>query len=106
MALDGLPKTAIPWESLAAAGVRAAPLASDEWRVGLYRIKRPGGMAKAHRIAALVAESSSADTGRKEAIERELRELRATDDYLAWSLTRAERGFHDPERFGVLQFLL
>jgi hypothetical protein len=96
---------AIPWKSLGAAGVRAAPMVKDQWRVGLFRIKRPGGIAKADRIAALVAGSSTADVGRKEAIERELQELRATDDYLAWSLTRAERGFHDPARFGVVQFL-
>ncbi len=96
---------AIPWKSLAATGVTAPPKPGDEWRAGLYRIKRPGGPQKAARIAELVAESPDAYTDRKGAIERELRELRSTDDYLAWSLTRAERGFHDPERFGVLQFL-
>ena len=26
------------------------------------------------------------------------------NEFLAWSLTRAERGFHDPERFGYLKF--
>lgn len=96
---------AIPWKSLSAAGVAAAPKPGDEWRAGLYRIKRPGGPAKADQISALVAESKSANAGRKTAIDNRLQELRAGDEYLAWSLTRAERGFHDPERFGYLQFL-
>ena len=26
------------------------------------------------------------------------------DEFLAWSVTRAEHGFHDPERFGYLEF--
>jgi Carbohydrate family 9 binding domain-like len=65
---------AIPWASLGEAGVTDAPKAGDQWRVGLYRIKRPRG-------------------------------TRGADEFVAWSLTRAERGFHDPERFGYLQFL-
>jgi hypothetical protein len=68
---------AIPWKSLAAAGVSTAPKAGDRWRVGLYRIKRPGGPGK--------------ETGQEE--------------FLAWSPTRGDRGFHDPERFGVVEFV-
>ncbi len=34
---------AIPWGALADAGVRNAPNYGDVWRVGLYRIERPGG---------------------------------------------------------------
>ena len=41
----------------------------------------------------------------KAQIDARLKELRADDEYSAWSLTRAERGFHDPERFWYLQFL-
>jgi hypothetical protein len=96
---------AIPWKSLGAAGVTAAPKPGDEWRAGLYRIKRPGGPAKADQIATLVADAKSADAAGRLAIDQRLRELRADDEYLAWSLTRAERGFHDTERFGILQFL-
>lgn len=69
---------AIPWTSLAATGVRDAPSPGDRWRVGLYRIKRPGGPARADKTA---------------------------DEFLAWSLTRPERGFHDPERFGYVRFV-
>jgi hypothetical protein len=96
---------AIPWKSLAAAGVSTAPKAGDQWRAGLYRIKRPGGPAKADQITALAAERKTASEERKGQIETKLKELRADDEYSAWSLTRAEHGFHDPERFGYLQFL-
>ena len=68
---------AIPWKSLAGSGTSTAPKPGDRWRVGLYRIKRPGGPGKE----------------------------RANDEYLAWSPTRADRGFHDPERFGVVEFV-
>ena len=96
---------AIPWRSLADAGAGAAPRSGDQWRVGLYRIKRPGGPAKAEQIAALVAEQKTAGDDRKAAIQARLQELRGDDEYSAWSVTRHERGFHDPERFGYVQFL-
>ena len=95
----------IPWSALAAAGVSAAPKPGDQWRAGLYRIKRPGGPAKADQIALLTGELKTAADDRKVAIEQRLREIRADDEYSAWSVTRPERGFHDPERFGYLQFL-
>jgi hypothetical protein len=96
---------AIPWASLSAAGVTAPPRAGDRWRVGLYRIERPGGVAKAGRIDALVEERRTVPTDRAVAIDRELLALRADDEYSAWSVTRADRGFHDPERFGIVTFL-
>ncbi|WP_157898998.1 carbohydrate-binding family 9-like protein [Luteitalea pratensis] len=96
---------AIPWASLADAGVTQAPVPGNEWRVGLYRIKRPGGVAKAARIDALVAERRSATDDGKTAIDAELLALRGDDEYSAWSVTRAERGFHDPGRFGMVHFI-
>lgn len=96
---------AIPWKGLADAGVSAAPAAGNRWRAGLYRIKRPGGVAKADRLASLVQELKSADNGRRMAIEQRMKDLRADDEYSAWSVTHPERGFHDPERFGYLEFL-
>jgi hypothetical protein len=96
---------AIPWTSLAAAAVTSAPKPGDQWRAGLYRIKRPGGPAKADRIATLTAQAAKADETSKRTIEAELEKLRADDEYSAWSVTRPERGFHDPERFGYLQFM-
>lgn len=68
---------AMPWKSLAASGASAAPKPGDRWRVGLYRIKRPGGPGKE----------------------------RGNEEFLAWSPTRGDRGFHDPERFGVVEFV-
>ena len=34
-----------------------------------------------------------------------MEKLRASDEVTAWSVTRPERGFHDPERFGYVQFI-
>ncbi len=96
---------AIPWASLAAAGARAAPSPGERWRAGLYRIKRPGGAEKADRIATLAEELQQASADRKAAIEEKLRELRSSDEFTAWSPTRPERGYHDPERFGILEFV-
>jgi hypothetical protein len=96
---------AIPWTSLAAAGVTAAPKPGDQWRAGLYRIKRPGGPAKADQIAKLTADADKATGAQKQTIEAEVEKLRASDEYSAWSVTRPERGFHDPERFGYVQFI-
>jgi hypothetical protein len=69
---------AIPWRSLAGTGVSAVPQAGDRWRVGLYRIKRPGGPRQPNT---------------------------PENEFTAWSLTRAGRGFHDPERFGIVEFV-
>ena len=95
---------AIPWASLAAAGVTSPPRVGDTWRAGLYRIERPGGLTKAARVDALLAERRAASAERQAAVDKELLALRADDEYSAWSVTRPERGFHDPERFGVLRF--
>jgi hypothetical protein len=95
---------AIPWKSLSNSGVTSAPKSGDQWRAGLYRIKRPGGATKAAQLESLVQELKSDDAGRKAAVEQRVKELRADDEYSAWSVTRPERGFHDPERFGYWEF--
>ena len=94
----------IPWKSLAAAGAKVAPSPGERWRVGLYRIKRPGGAAKADQIAALLRELERSPE-RKAEIEEKLRQLRSSDEFTAWSPTRVERGYHDPERFGIVAFV-
>jgi hypothetical protein len=96
---------AIPWASLAAAGASAPPRAGVRWRAGLYRIKRPGGPARADEIARVEEEKRRAAPGQLTGLEQRLRALRADEEFTAWSLTRPERGFHDPERFGYLEFL-
>ncbi len=95
---------AIPWASLGDAGVSAAPSAGQRWRVGLYRIERPGGVAKSDRVRAMRDEARSAAADRKAALDKEMQALQDDDEYAAWSPTRADRGFHDPERFGIVEF--
>ena len=99
-----VPEMAIPFASLAEAGVRTAPAPGTRWRVGLYRIERPGGIAKGEQLARLAAERQRASEPRRSAIDAVIEALRADDEYSAWSVTRPERGFHDPERFGYLEF--
>ena len=95
---------AIPWRALEGAGVSAPPRAGDRWRAGLYRIDRPGGPDKANRIASLLEERKTATPERAAAVDQQVQGLRSDDEYSAWSVTRADRGFHHPERFGTLVF--
>ncbi len=95
---------AIPWASLSKSGINHAPGAGDRWRVGLYRIERPGGVLKSEKLAALRATLAAASSEAKTNIEGRIAELEADLQYLAWSPTRVERGFHDPERFGLVEF--
>jgi len=74
---------AIPWAALRGGGVEGAPAIGDRWRVGLYRIERPGGAARA---------------------KEEMPELEAKDEYLAWAPT--EKSFHEPAKFGYVEFVL
>jgi hypothetical protein len=62
-------------------------------------------VAKAGRIDELVKERREATEERKAAIDEQLRTLRADDEYSAWSVTRPDLGFHDPERFGMVTFI-
>lgn len=97
---------AIPWNSLGAAGVTRAPKSGDRWRVGLYRIERPGGPEAARKITRLRKRLETANEAEKKTIESEIEALTAGQQSLAWSPTRVERGFHDPERFGIVEFVL
>jgi len=69
---------AIPWASLGESGFDEAPAIGDKWRVGLYRIERPGG-PKPDRDD-------------------------SQDQYQAWAPT--EKSFHEPDRFGTVEFVL
>lgn len=95
---------AIPWKSLGEGGATAAPRVGDRWRVGLYRIERPGGPGRIARIAELQKKLEGAADGAMPEVRKELESLQATSQALAWSPTR--RSFHDPERFGVVEFVL
>jgi hypothetical protein len=97
---------AIPWRSLAQAGTERAPRPGERWRVGLYRIERPGGPSRTKEIASLREKLATASAEAKPALQAQVDKLGAGQESLAWSPTRAERGFHDPERFGVVEFVL
>jgi Carbohydrate family 9 binding domain-like len=95
---------AIPWASLADSGVSAAPHEGDRWRVGLYRIERPGGPSRVAHIEELQKKLKAAPAGEQANLKKELETLQNTSQALAWSPTR--RSFHDPERFGIVEFVL
>ncbi len=97
---------AIPWAALTRSGIAQAPRAGDRWRVGLYRIERPGGVSRSEKSAALRGSLPGTPEQAKPAIEQQISELEADLEFLAWSPTRVERGFHDPERFGVVEFVV
>ena len=97
---------AIPWASLGAAGTSTKPAIGDKWRVGLYRIERPGGAPLSQKASELRKQIATASGDQKKRLQTEIEELTAGRQWLAWSPTRVEKGFHDPERFGVVEFSL
>ena len=97
---------AMPWSSLRKAGIRTKPTTGDKWRVGLYRIERPGGPPVSRKANELRKQIAAASANEKKRLQAELEELTAGRQWLAWSPTRVEKGFHDPERFGIVEFVL
>jgi Carbohydrate family 9 binding domain-like len=95
---------AIPWASLAGSGTNTAPHEGDRWRVGLYRIERPGGPSRVAHIEELQKKLKAAPAGEQANLKKELETLQNTSQALAWSPTR--RSFHDPERFGIVEFVV
>ncbi len=94
----------IPWASLAGSGIKTAPKEGDRWRVGLYRIERPGGPSQAAHLEELRKKVVAAPAGEKATLSKELETLENKNQDLAWSPTR--HTFHDPERFGIVEFVL
>ena len=97
---------AIPWSSLAGAGVVRKPDVGHKWRVGLYRIERPSAAPLGLEIAALQEKLREAPQDEKAAIRAEIEKLNLGAQFLAWAPTRVQNGFHDPERFGIVEFVL
>ena len=97
---------AIPWTSLREAGVQRKPNVGDKWRAGLYRIERPGGAPVGREIAVLRRKLTASGEAEKKTIQAEIEKLTEGRQWLAWSPTRVEYGFHDPERFGNIEFVL
>ncbi|MEZ5366551.1 MAG: carbohydrate-binding family 9-like protein [Bryobacterales bacterium] len=72
---------AIPWASLKEAGVKGPPKPGDRWRVGMYRIERPDGLA-AYKKGSKMEKSQ----------------------FLAWAPTK--KSFHEPDKFGWVEWVL
>ena len=100
---------AIPWAAMAdRIGGGGRPNPGDTWRLNLYRIERKAGREAIRQIRVLQEQLSKGGDESKEArVQERLDELSAhfesQTEYTAWSETH-QRGFHHPERFGVVQF--
>lgn len=95
---------AIPWASLKAAHVDGAPKIGDRWRVGMYRIERPEGLASYKEAERLRQAAAKATGAEKERLQKELAKATARTQLLAWAPT--ERSFHEPEKFGWVEWAL
>ncbi len=103
---------AIPWSAMVPRiGGGGRPNPGDTWRLNLYRIERKAGREVMRQIRSLreQIEELSRDSGESETeqLQERLSKLVAHFDdqteHTAWSETH-QRGFHHPERFGVVQF--
>ena len=94
---------AIPWAAMAARiGGGGRPEPGDTWRLNLYRIERPAGRNVMSQIRSLQAQTEPMlQDG--ERLSRLSEHSESQTEYTAWSETH-ERGFHHPERFGIVQF--
>jgi hypothetical protein len=103
---------AIPWAAMAAGiGGGGRPDAGDMWRLNLYRIERKAGWEALRQIRSLRAQieqmTPALGEAQQEQLQEQLSRLTAhfedQTEYTAWSETY-QRGFHHPERFGMVQF--
>ncbi len=116
---------AIPWNAFAptiTGGGR--PSVGDRWRLNLYRIERGAGagvgaslrafMERVRPLREQLAALDEDDSENRSRLEAELALIQeeakplfehnsATTEYTAWSPT-FQRGFHHPERFGIIEF--
>lgn len=97
---------AIPYSAMAdgITGGGVAPKMGDQWRLNLYRIERKAGRQVRSQIVEL---GKQAPKDRKAAAPSRLDSLgkiyNDETEYTAWSETY-NRGFHDPSRFGIVEF--
>jgi hypothetical protein len=116
---------AIPWNAFAptiTGGER--PSVGDRWRLNLYRIERGAGagvgaslrafMERVRPLREQLAALDEDDSENRRRLEAELALIQeeakplfehnsAATEYTAWSPT-FQRGFHHPERFGIIEF--
>ena len=95
---------AIPWASLGEAGVNGPPTLGDRWRVGMYRIERPAGLAGYKKAESLRLAMERATGAEKERLQKEMADAVAGGQFLAWA--RTEKSFHEPEKFGWVEWVL
>jgi hypothetical protein len=95
---------AIPWASLKGAGVKGAPKPGDRWRVGMYRIERPDGLAAYKKAADLRQKAAKASGAEKEKLEKQAADAMSQSQFLAWAPTL--KSFHEPEKFGWVEWAL
>ena len=101
---------AIPWDAMVGRiGGGGQPDPGDTWRLNLYRIERTAGRQAMDRIRSLQEQIAELAPDSEESIQlrEQLTQLSTHYDdqteYTAWSETH-QRGFHHPQRFGVVQF--
>jgi hypothetical protein len=95
---------AIPWASLNEAGVKGAPKPGDRWRVGMYRIERPDGLAGYKKSEDLKARAEKATGAEKEKLMKQAAEAMSKSQFLAWAPT--QKSFHEPDKFGWVEWAL
>jgi hypothetical protein len=94
----------IPWASLKGAGVDGPPKIGDRWRVGMYRIERPEGLAGYKKAAALREQAEKTSGAEKQKAQQDLARLTAPSQFLAWAPT--QKSFHEPDKFGWVEWVL
>lgn len=101
---------AIPWDAMVGRiGGGGRPDPGDTWRLNLYRIERTAGRQAMYRIRSLREQIAELSPDSEESVQlrEQLTQLSTHYDdqteYTAWSETH-QRGFHHPQRFGVVQF--
>ena len=100
---------AIPFAAFADLTPEAAraPEPGEQWRLNLYRIERVGGETWRIKRASLYEQAKEArekeDYASQVQLQRQIMSIEEMTEYTCWSVTHAG-GFHDPSRFGVIEF--
>lgn len=72
------------------------PKLGDSWRLNLYRIERKAG----RQVRSEIVQSKGQKSARLDSLNKIYND---ETEYTAWSETY-NRGFHDPARFGIVEF--
>lgn len=100
---------AIPWTAFKdiPGASTEPPKEGEQWRLNLYRIERVGGVGVNEKIRTLndqlKAAKEARDCEQALRLKDQIQKLNFLTEYTCWSGTY-ERGFHDPARFGIVEF--